>query len=81
MLVVHPLARVLLEIQPFDADLDITLTGPNATTIILSDDNGGGSDNYGSGATDCSGTPTVFDDEAATSITVGAAPFAGSFIP
>ncbi len=65
----------------FDSDLDITLTGPNATTIVLSDDNGGSGDNYGSGATDCSGTPTVFDDEAATGIAAGAAPFAGSFIP
>ncbi|MBK6425853.1 MAG: proprotein convertase P-domain-containing protein [Blastocatellia bacterium] len=65
----------------FDNDLDITLTGPNAVTIDVSSDNGGSGDNYGSGATDCSGTPTVFDDEAATGIASGVAPFAGSFIP
>jgi subtilisin-like proprotein convertase family protein len=65
----------------FDADLDITLTGPNAVTIDVSSDNGSSGDNYGSGNNDCSGTPTVFDDEAGTSIASGTAPFAGSFIP
>gem|GEM_PF-6148900 len=35
----------------------------------------------GSGTNDCSGTPTSFDDLAATSITAGSAPFAGSFSP
>ncbi len=65
----------------WDSDLDISLTGPNAVTIDLSSDNGGGSDNYGSGNADCSGTPTVFDDEAGTPIASGTAPFAGSYIP
>jgi subtilisin-like proprotein convertase family protein len=65
----------------FDNDLDITLTGPNAVTIDVSSDNGGSGDNYGSGNNDCSGTKTVFDDEAATGIASGTAPFNGSFIP
>ena len=33
------------------------------------------------GANDCSGTPTVFDDAAATAISAGTAPFAGTFRP
>ncbi len=73
-------ARVRLN-HTWDEDLDISLVHPNATAIDLSSDNGGSLDNYGSGANDCSGTPTTFDDEAATSITAGAAPFAGSFQP
>ncbi len=65
----------------FDSDLAITLTGPNAAVVDLSSGNGGSGDNYGSGNLDCSGTPTVFDDQAMTSITSGTAPFAGTFIP
>ncbi len=65
----------------FDADLDISLIHPDNTIVDLTSDNGGGSDNYGSGANDCSGTYTIFDDAAATAITAGAAPFAGTFRP
>jgi subtilisin-like proprotein convertase family protein len=64
----------------FDADLDIFLIHPDGTRIELSTDNGGGSDNFGTGA-GCLGTLTTFDDEAATSITAGIAPFAGAFRP
>ena len=56
----------------WDADLDIFLIGPNGTRVELSTDNGSSGDNY---------TNTVFDDQAATSITAGTAPFAGSFKP
>lgn len=55
----------------WDDDLDLTLNH-GATTIELSTDNGGGGDNF---------INTVFDDEAATSITAGVAPFSGSFRP
>lgn len=65
----------------FDGDLDIFLVGPDGTTIELSTDNGGSGQNFGSGATDCTGTFTVFDDSAGSSITTGTAPFAGSFQP
>ncbi|MCK8480945.1 T9SS type A sorting domain-containing protein [Psychroserpens algicola] len=54
-------------------DLDITLTSPNGTVVELTSDNGAaGADDY---------TNTVFDQEAATPITSGTAPFTGSFIP
>jgi subtilisin-like proprotein convertase family protein len=56
----------------FDGDLDIYLIGPNGTQIELSTDNGGSGENY---------TDTVFDDQAAASVTTGVAPFTGSFKP
>jgi subtilisin-like proprotein convertase family protein len=65
----------------FDGDLTFLLIGPDGTTVSLSARNGGSGDNYGSGATDCSGVPTVFDDQAANSIIGATAPFAGSFRP
>ncbi len=56
----------------YDGDVDIYLISPTNTIIELSTDNGGWGDNY---------TNTVFDDNAATSITAGTAPFAGTFRP
>ncbi len=65
----------------FDADLNISLIGPDGTTVDLSSGNGSSGDNFGSGANSCAGQPTVFDDSAAASITAGTAPFAGTFKP
>jgi subtilisin-like proprotein convertase family protein len=65
----------------FDGDLEISLVHPDGTVITLSNNRGGSGDNFGTGANDCSGTPTVFDDEAGTAISAGTAPFAGSFRP
>ena len=68
----------------FDGDLQLSLVSPTGITIPLSinrDTVAGGGQNYGTGATDCSGTYTVFDDSAATSISAGLPPFAGSFRP
>jgi subtilisin-like proprotein convertase family protein len=73
-------AEVRLD-HEFDYDLDLYLIEPNGQIVELSTDNGLAGDNYGSGANDCSGTPTVFDDAAATGIAAGAPPFAGSFKP
>lgn len=61
----------------FDADLDISLIGPDGTSVELTSDNGGAGDNYG---TSCA-VRTVFDDAAATPVTSGTAPFAGTFRP
>ncbi|MBN1138018.1 MAG: proprotein convertase P-domain-containing protein, partial [Anaerolineae bacterium] len=55
-----------------DADLDIYIRHPDMTQIDLSTDNGGSGDNY---------TLTIFDNEAATPITSGSAPFTGRFQP
>ena len=65
----------------FDSDLDIFLVSPAGKLVELSTDNGGSGDNYGSGNNDCTGTPTIFDDAAATSIVGQPAPFAGTFKP
>ncbi len=56
----------------WDGDLSLYLVSPSGTQVALSLLRGGGGDNY---------TATVFDDNAATPIASGAAPFTGSFIP
>jgi len=53
-------------------DLTATLTSPDGTTVQLFEDVGGAGTNF---------TDTVFDDEAATSVVAGAAPFTGSYRP
>ena len=65
----------------FDGDLVISLIAPDGTSVALANNRGGAGDNYGNGANDCSGTPTVFDDAAGTPISAGVAPFAGTFRP
>lgn len=65
----------------FDGDVQMSLISPNGTMVPLATNRGGSGDNYGTGSNDCSGTPTVFDDAAASAISSGTAPFAGSFRP
>jgi hypothetical protein len=67
--------------HPVDGEVRLVLQHPLANGITLSDGVGGDGANYGTGATKCSGTSTVFDDEAATPITAGTPPFASSFQP
>ncbi|MFM2216931.1 MAG: Calcium-dependent protease precursor [Planctomycetota bacterium] len=56
----------------YNSDLEISLIGPDSTTIILSDNRGTSGDNF---------TNTVFDDAAGTAIAAGTAPFTGRFRP
>lgn len=56
----------------FDGDLQAYLISPQGTRIELFTDVGAGGDNF---------SGTMFNDEAATNITVGGAPFSGSFRP
>ncbi len=68
----------------FDEDVTLTLIAPDNTSVILAanrDTAAGGGDNYGTGANDCSGTPTIFDDAAAQPISAGLPPFSGTFRP
>jgi uncharacterized repeat protein (TIGR01451 family) len=67
--------------HPEDGDVDIALRHPDGTTVDLSSDNGTGGADFGSGAADCTGTFTTFDDEATPSVTTGAAPFNGPYKP
>jgi subtilisin-like proprotein convertase family protein len=73
-------ARVRLD-HTFDSDLSLFLISPTGTIVELSSNNGADGDNYGSGTNTCAGTKTTFADAAATSITAGVAPFAGTFKP
>lgn len=65
----------------YDSDLVLALVHPDGTAVTLANKRGGAGDNFGSGASDCSGIFTVFDDAAGTPINSGAAPFAGSYRP
>jgi subtilisin-like proprotein convertase family protein len=65
----------------FDGDVTISLVAPDNTIVPLIVNRGSSGDNFGSGSNDCQGTHTVFDDSAATAITAGAPPYAGSFKP
>ena len=65
----------------FDGDLLLRLIAPDGTEVNLANNRGGAGDNFGAGANDCSGTPTVFDDSAGSPIGSGVAPFAGTFRP
>ena len=56
----------------YTGDLDIKIIGPDGTQVFLAQDLGGSGDNY---------TNTIFDDQAANSITTGTAPFTGTFRP
>ena len=56
----------------YDSDLNIYVRGPDGTQVDLSTGNGGSGANY---------VNTVFDDEAATAITAGSAPFTGRYKP
>jgi subtilisin-like proprotein convertase family protein len=56
----------------WDADLRMTLRSPGGTVVPLVTNRGGSGDNF---------NDTVFDDEAATPISAGTAPFAGAFRP
>lgn len=55
-----------------DADVDVYLTSPYGVQRDLTSDNGGTNDNY---------TMTLFDDASPNLVTLGAAPFIGTFRP
>lgn len=62
----------LTVLHTFDSDLLIQLISPTGTTVTLSNNRGGGGDNF---------TNTLFDDEALAAIAAGNAPFNGSYRP
>ena len=64
----------------FDADLTISLVGPDGTVVPLSVENGGSANNYGSACSPVT-SRTTFDDGTATLVTHGSAPFTGVFRP
>ncbi len=58
--------------HPFAPDIEMTLIAPNGQRVALAFDRGGNGSNF---------TNTIFDDQAATPVSAGAAPFTGSFRP
>ena len=64
----------------FDSDIYFELIGPDGTTVLLSDHNGGSGNNYGAS---CSPDVfrTTFDDSSLSPISGGAPPFVGTFKP
>lgn len=78
-------AKVVVRVRinhTFDGDVRIDLVHPDGTMIGMIAPNPSTSGaNFGSGATDCTGTFTVFDDSSATPIAAGSPPYASSFKP
>jgi subtilisin family serine protease/subtilisin-like proprotein convertase family protein len=69
------ISRVTVKVNiqhTYDQDLYIHVQAPDGTDILLSNRRGGSGHNY---------QGTVFDDQAATSIRTGVAPFVGSYQP
>jgi subtilisin-like proprotein convertase family protein len=65
----------------FDSDVAIYLVSPTGRFIPVDTGHGTSGDDFGTGATNCTGTQTVFADSATTPIAAGTSPFAGSFKP
>jgi autotransporter-associated beta strand protein len=62
-----------------DDNLDISIEDPDGTSVVLSSDNGGTLDDYGTSCTDAD--RTIFNDSALIPITAASAPFRGTFRP
>lgn len=54
---------------------------PKGQSVAIDEEGADDGSSLGSGANDCGGTPTTFNDEAATPIGSGTAPYAGQFQP
>jgi len=67
----------------YNGDLILALQHPDGTEVVLANRRGGSGDNFGSATNSCAGgaTFTRFDDAAASAISAGSAPFAGTYRP
>jgi len=65
----------------YDADLVVALQHPDGTEVVLAANRGSSGDDFGSGTCGAGETRTTFDDEAATAISAGGAPFLSSYRP
>lgn len=65
----------------FVSDNAISLISPGGRVINLFLHRDNGTDDFGTGATNCGGTLTLFSDTAGTAIAAGTPPYAGSFRP
>lgn len=77
----------LIVFHEWDADLEIRLTSPSGTSVVLSSDNGGGNDHYGNPNNGFCDEYTAFLSPAsehfctAPNIQNATAPFIGRFLP
>jgi len=62
-------------------DISVFAISPAGFVVPLSVGRGDSTDDYGTGARDCSGSPTTFSDSSVTPIADAAPPFAGAFRP
>ena len=62
-------------------DVQIALVHPDGSEVLVVDHEGGNNPNMGTGTWGAGEVRTVLDDEAATALNSGAAPFAGSYRP
>jgi subtilisin-like proprotein convertase family protein len=65
----------------FDEDVTIYLVSPSGRFLPVDVGHGGTGEDFGTGATDCTGTQTIFSDLATTPIIAGSPPYAGTFKP
>ncbi|MEI6083472.1 MAG: S8 family serine peptidase, partial [Verrucomicrobiota bacterium] len=65
----------------YDSDLVIAIQHPDTTEVILSNRRGTSGDNFGTGTCGAGELRTTFDDETATAISAGTAPFASTYRP
>jgi subtilisin-like proprotein convertase family protein len=65
----------------FDRDVAIYLVSPGGRVVLVDTGRGGSGDDFGINAPDCTGTLTMFSDNAATALGNASAPFAGTFRP
>jgi uncharacterized repeat protein (TIGR01451 family) len=78
----YPVSHVSVSVyvpHTFDSDLSFELISPDGTRVQLSNNNGGGGDNYGTSCSD--GSRTLFDDNAPLAIGSGFPPFLGDYRP
>lgn len=79
------LTRVRVRVRinhSYDRDVTLALQHPDGTEVMLVRRRGGSADNFGTGTGTCGQLVyTVFDQDAATAISSGTAPFAGTYRP
>lgn len=79
----NPISKVTVSLyisHTWVEDLDVSLVGPDGTTVVLTSDNGADGDDYGQNCP-ADGNDTTFDDAASTSIVGSSPPFVGTFRP
>jgi subtilisin-like proprotein convertase family protein len=85
---VVPLGGTVIDISvrvrlnhPRTSELEVQLISPDGTAVMLANNAGGLTADYGAAGASCSGLLTTFDDDATTSVMAGTGPFLGVYRP